>query len=709
MIRLLSILCFLLVSLSAYAQPDTQTHRVQSGETKYGISRQYGISIETLEKYNPDIKSGLKTDMVLLIPTQDENKPTYANELKEPGKDKIIHRVKSGETLYSLSKKYGVSLDEAEKLNPELKESGLKEGMVLLFPRQLPSTNSKKDSNYYWHKVEGKETAWHISRTYSISLDSLYLLNPEAEYGIREGQMLKLPKNRAPKMVSPPSDGLASDNRRPAEEIKEGDRLADTADGYILYPVKPGDTFYNLKQRFLTSREELVALNPELSAGLQVDRYILIPIKQEKLPGNFFDKIFNNTEIVGPDSDPSPDHIQARDSMNMKSGDPKPITIDTDTLYVDPEKMYRVAVLLPFYAGSDTSRYENGINPRSEVAVDFYNAFLLAADTLSKQGMNLELKVFDTGNNSARLGRIISELNLYQPDLVIGPLFKSNVERVARGLKDQNTLVVSPLSSTVETSGYRNIIKCIPGSTARVKAMAKTINRYYPNFNLVFLDHPEPNGMGQTREISELIAHLRPLGEMQKISRFQVHSIDGDLKLDSILDLALVDSTSNLVVSLSEEKVFLSTLVGELRSGSNRDSTSIQLMVPSKVMDINTLDYNYLNDLKVTMATNSHVNYSDSVTLDFVLKFREAYGEEPSKYAFYGYDIGDFFLQKLWKAGPWFETSIQSEARMMGTGFLFLPSSSGGYENQYMMLTRVEGFELIELEAKESDLKDSDL
>lgn len=700
--RFFTILFLLLFSFSAWSQqPDTKTHKVQSGETKYGISRQYGISIETLEKYNPDIVKGLKAGMMLLIPSADESKPPAVDEQVEPDGKNLIHRVKKGETLYSLSRRYNVTLAELEKLNPELKNSGLKEGMVLLVPGKKSVTEvavAERDTNYYWHEVKVSETAWLISRTYDISLDSLYLLNPEAENGLSIGQILKLPLNRKPR----PKESLAFDNQFEERKPVEGEKLADTVDGYILYPVKAGDTFYNIKQRFLTERDELIDINPELSEGLKVDNYILIPIKQEKLPSNFFDKIFNNKEIVGPDTDPSLEQYQTRDSLNMKE---QPVfsskPINEDTLKVDIDKLYRVAVVLPFYSGADSSRFEDGINPQSSVAIDFYNAFMMAADTLTKQGMHLHLKVYDTENNASKVKRIISELKEEQPDLVIGPLFKNHAERVAESLEETGVRVVSPLSRTVETGGHPNLIKCIPGEAARVAEFAFAINRYYLDANLVFLDFSERDGQGQTKELSQLVARLNPAEGRSHINRYQVVSIDGDLGLDSILDLALVDSMPNLVVTLSEDKVFLSTLVGELRSGALSDSAGVRLLAPSRLMGINTLDFNYLNDLEVTMPNNDFVDYRDSGTSHFVSRYRERYLEEPSKYAFQGYDVGMFFLGKLWYTGPYFDRAIQTRQRMISTGFNIRPTSEGGYENNFLLLTRIMNYELVLLEGPE--------
>jgi hypothetical protein len=230
-----------------------------------------------------------------------------------------------------------------------------------------------------------------------------------------------------------------------------------------------------------------------------------------------------------------------------------------------------------------------------------------------------------------------------------------------------------------------------------VEQFAGSINEFYTNANIIFLDYAGADGIGQSMEISELIARIDPLEQGEHIQRYQVLERDGDMQLDSILNLALKDSTLNLVVSLSDDKVFLSSLVGELRGGTLKDSMVTRLMVSQKVMDINTLDLDYLNGLQVTMPGSNFISYEDSITADFIQRYRERYHAEPSKYAFQGYDVGMFFFGKLWRSGPYFQSTILTHQQMLGTGFQLQKSEKGGYENYYLILTRLRDYELVVL------------
>ena len=159
--RVFLFLCLCVFTLSVNAQ--TRKHNVVSQETVYGISKQYGVSIEKLQRLNPDLKDGLKEGMILIIP--DANPEGL-----------LSHMVKEGETLYSLAQEYKTSPEEIIKANAGLKE-GLKAGVEIFIPSAKESVSAntdENDPNFYYHTVKPGETAYSLSKKFNISLDSIY-------------------------------------------------------------------------------------------------------------------------------------------------------------------------------------------------------------------------------------------------------------------------------------------------------------------------------------------------------------------------------------------------------------------------------------------------------------------------------------------------------------------------------------------------------
>ncbi len=103
---------------------------VHAKETKYSIASEYGISIDSLEHLNPSIRNGLRIDDVILVPSGKKN-VTDTSGFE-------VHKVKKGETLYSLSHEFGLTQEELIAENPEL-ESGVREGMLIKIPHRIPA------------------------------------------------------------------------------------------------------------------------------------------------------------------------------------------------------------------------------------------------------------------------------------------------------------------------------------------------------------------------------------------------------------------------------------------------------------------------------------------------------------------------------------------------------------------------------------------
>ncbi|WP_281323578.1 PBP1 and LysM peptidoglycan-binding domain-containing protein [Flavobacterium aestivum] len=157
----------------------TVYHTVLAKETKYSIAKQYDITIEELEKRNPEIVENLPVGYQLLIKgngpkpvakvvTPDEkvenSKPIASKAVKEI--TYVDYTVKAKETFYSLSKMFGLTQQQLIELNPAL-SGGVEEGMVL----KVPSKSNQIAANSVKQKVV-------LSQKNSGDKKSLVLLLP---------------------------------------------------------------------------------------------------------------------------------------------------------------------------------------------------------------------------------------------------------------------------------------------------------------------------------------------------------------------------------------------------------------------------------------------------------------------------------------------------------------------------------------------------
>ncbi len=149
----------------------TREHIVLPKETKYGIARKYGMTVKELEALNPKIDE-LQPGMMIRVGTEVlEDEPVIITDERFR-----FHEVQPKETLFSLSKHFGVSQDSIVRLNPAL-ASGLKSGMVLKVPAR--EDGEIIDSDVYTGRGDDAEAVVDLSTAVTnLSTKNIALMLP---------------------------------------------------------------------------------------------------------------------------------------------------------------------------------------------------------------------------------------------------------------------------------------------------------------------------------------------------------------------------------------------------------------------------------------------------------------------------------------------------------------------------------------------------
>jgi LysM repeat protein/ABC-type branched-subunit amino acid transport system substrate-binding protein len=180
------------------------THTVLSQETFFGIARRYEITVPELRAANPGVET-LQPGQILHIPSnkataQTPTTSSPATERTEPlstGQLPETYTAQAGETLFSISRKFGFTVEELIGLNPELSE-GLKAGQIIRLRKQTAGETQFKSVqdtiiSYTYHRVRRGETLFGIGREYGIGVDDILENNPHVIDGLQPRQVLKIP------------------------------------------------------------------------------------------------------------------------------------------------------------------------------------------------------------------------------------------------------------------------------------------------------------------------------------------------------------------------------------------------------------------------------------------------------------------------------------------------------------------------------------
>ena len=212
-------------SAGVFSQEKFIKHKISKGENLTIIAKKYGVKPKDITEANPDAPKILKLDSVLLIPNSNKTTPSNSNKTTVLKPSEAIaavtpgsHEVLQKETLWGISKKYNVSVDDLKKANPSLETDGLKIGQQIVIPVSasvnsstvVNSDNSEKAANSVKKdptpfddlkivnvvdivvEVQPKETKYAIAKRYGLTVADLERQNPFIKGKLPVGYVLKI-------------------------------------------------------------------------------------------------------------------------------------------------------------------------------------------------------------------------------------------------------------------------------------------------------------------------------------------------------------------------------------------------------------------------------------------------------------------------------------------------------------------------------------
>lgn len=406
-------------------------YTVEASEGLYRISKKFNVLQADIYKANPGITEAIKAGQTLYIPV---NKGNGSKSMQKSSYQKKIieHKVLAKQTLYSISKMYGVEQSDIVGMNPEIQGNTIKIGQTLKIPisnmtkgeeqerviNQINDTQSPPTSNtsnrnikkkYVTYEVKNKkETLYSISKQFGVSINEIIEANPYAQDGIKKGDILQIPIDEK--------------------------NIPKTSGNELYHLVQPKETIYGICKQYNISKEDLFRRNPRLQTeGLRYGDTIFIASAEKTL------------------------------------GD----TTDGNT------RTYKIAYLLPFSIG------ENERNVNIERFIDFYRGSLIAMEDIKTSGVSLEVYTFDTQLGTSKTQEIVKSKLPKDIDLIIGPAYPEQISQVASFAKKNNIVQVVPFTSHISNSDrYAQQYQFNPVPTDLDKVVAANIFNKFKDNNI---------------------------------------------------------------------------------------------------------------------------------------------------------------------------------------------------------------------------------
>ena len=557
---------------------------------------------------------------------------TYAQNNLTP-ESFIIHKVKKGDNLFNLTKKYGVNSEQIEEYNPMLIKKGLKRRMQLRIPvyseLKLKNPVVNKTNEYI---VKPKDTKWRIAYEFGISIDELEKLNPSIKNELKYGQTIFLPKKNI--------------------EDKKSVEL-----GFYYYKVKPKEGYYRIKLKTGIDKSIIDSLNPQLHSGGLKQGMVL------KLP------------------------ILISDKLNMKDSFlTEKITLIDSIIKKDQIK---IVFFLPFKSSSiefdSIDKTEKYLKRRTltSIALDFYSGSIMAMEKIKDNGINLDVKVFDTQNKKDEIEKQINLLDQSNIDLIIGPMLPKNFNFLSSKMKLSEIPKVAPLS-TNPVIMRKGVVQSITPKSYIRDQMKNYLNETIDKSDNILIISDSIN-----RETEKKLSSIFPKAT-------SLRPEIGDFLLPELLDSLIVDTLPNKIILETEKFSLISSASSQIRSQLS-DEKEIRLYTTyhGSSYDDPNLSNKLFSDLDFTYMSDYYPREIND--LEFLKSFINRFGIPPNKTAIRAYDLVYDLILRITTQGNLYLSSTIGETEYINNKFNYVSDVEGAYINKSYFLLKHQSYDIIEI------------
>ena len=566
----------------------------------------------------------------------------------------FLHTVTKGQSLYSISSMYNVTIDDIVRLNPG-SDKQIREGAALKIP-QATNNNSEKP---VFHTIQAGETLYRLSVKYNITTQAICQANPGlSTENFRTGQVIIIPVKSETKQVQ--------DTPQAATKEETTVKMNDWKD---MHKVERKETIFSISREYGITEEELIAANPELKKGkLKKGTFLFIPYGKNE-------KQAQQQETTTPVKELTNEEAFSQNEELKK---------DIKTI--------KAAVLLPFMAGSTTNQDEQ------LRMVEYYEGFLMAVDSLKKQGVSIDLYTYDTKGKTATTNNILAKKEMKDMDIIFGPANTQDMDALATFADKNDIRLVVPFAPKVdEVFKNPHIYQVNTPQSYLYSEVYEHFTRKFGDCNVIFL-----NASNGDREKDDFIKGLKSELRNDGIS-YRDFTVTGNFyELTTVMDTL----KNNVFIPTSGKSTALVKILPQL--------TQIRREMPH--YNMNLFGYpewqTYTNDYLASFYEIDTYFYSSFYTnnlfpaaVNFTHSYRRWYSKDMAniypKYGMLGYDTGYFFLKGLSKYGNKMEENLSSiQVTPIQTGFKFERVNNwGGFINRKVFFVHFsKDYELIKLD-----------
>jgi LysM repeat protein len=598
------------------------------------------------------------------------------------GNEYYFYDTSSGESIYDIAAKLGVTKDDIIKYNPDAAD-GITSGMRLHFPvsQAQPATAAPQTATNR-HTVQQGETLYGLAKRYGMSVDDLIAANPGTENGLTVGQTLTIPAKATQAETATTIDA--------SQQVRDAfDRSGGVAQTQVTLPegteavyhtMAAGEDIYTLAKQYNASIEGILSANPGLKpeqyttgAHVKIMPGTALPFIYERMSRRNYKYEVKRGETfasIAAANGISEEELKAAnpDMKKAKKGKtitlPKPyaerVTGEIATIPMEELRAYYEPRINDLYDRLNAQRLEGDLNiaiilpfqlhksappKQAYLYTDYYKGFLLAMDSVARYtDRHINLKVYDTQHNLNVTDSILLLPELRSMHMIIAPSEPQQLARINAFGKANGVPVMNCFTTRNEDYLDNPMVYQVNTPTDEMmRTVMQWFDERFGDCNVIFLSAASDND-------KEMFEHMRSHISQKGYHTATINVGSSTLSYDNISDL--MDPGSKYVFIPSPGDM---TLIGRYIKALKQvkqerfDCELALVAFPEYVLYLK--DYQTdLQDVDTWMFTR-FFNAKGFRTRDLEAAYKNNFGGEPLQgvpnMAIYGYDTGMYLLHSL--------------------------------------------------------------
>jgi hypothetical protein len=379
------------------------------------------------------------------------------------------------------------------------------------------------------------------------------------------------------------------------------------------------------------------------------------------------------------------------------------------------KESYKVVILMPFMSGVTRT---GSSEAKSLRAIEFYEGFLMALDSLRRENINMSISVFDTQDNDSIVEQLLLREELRQADVIVGPMSSGELRLVSNFAAAYHIPLISPLNPRFvpeeDNPYFLQINPSYATQSENIFAYANKLPIRRPK-NFIVVGTKDDSLIMEQFQMAYAIykndANARAEMYISQDNRFDANKVKDKYQRNAL----------NIVIAPTLKEPFVFGLLRSLSDDGGKaiDPNQPRVMQESYIVFglsqwkyFEEINFEYFEKLRLHLTSESFIDMKNLPTMRFRDAYVSEYGMPPRDFAYIGFDLTIYMGRMLKKHGTGFLAALDKEPytgrhtkfdirpvyrtfkTLQPNGDLQEQSAVSRYENSFIHILKFEEFTL---------------